>query len=32
LQRGVVEREEVYLQRQFDDAYRKYQARVPRWL
>jgi protein-S-isoprenylcysteine O-methyltransferase Ste14 len=32
LQRGVVEREEVYLQRQFGDAYRKYQARVPRWL
>ncbi|HEX2448158.1 MAG TPA: isoprenylcysteine carboxylmethyltransferase family protein [Methyloceanibacter sp.] len=32
LQRGVVEREEVYLERQFGDAYRKYQARVPRWL
>ena len=32
LQRGVVEREEAYLGRQFGDAYRKYQARVPRWL
>ena len=32
LQRGVVEREEAYLQRQFGDAYRQYQARVPRWL
>jgi protein-S-isoprenylcysteine O-methyltransferase Ste14 len=32
LQRGVVLREEVYLERQFGDAYRKYKARVPRWL
>jgi protein-S-isoprenylcysteine O-methyltransferase Ste14 len=32
LQRGVVEREEAYLQAKFGDAYRKYQARVPRWL
>ncbi|HEV3242089.1 MAG TPA: isoprenylcysteine carboxylmethyltransferase family protein [Methyloceanibacter sp.] len=32
LQRGVVEREEAYLQSKFGDAYRKYQARVPRWL
>ena len=32
LQRGVVEREEDYLERQFGDAYRKYKARVPRWL
>jgi protein-S-isoprenylcysteine O-methyltransferase Ste14 len=32
LQRGVVEREEVYLEQQFGDAYRKYKARVPRWL
>ena len=32
LQRSVVEREEEYLERQFGEAYRKYQARVPRWL
>jgi protein-S-isoprenylcysteine O-methyltransferase Ste14 len=32
LQRGVVEREEVYLERTFGDAYRKYKERVPRWL
>jgi len=32
LQRGVVDREEEYLERQFGDAYRKYKARVPRWL
>jgi protein-S-isoprenylcysteine O-methyltransferase Ste14 len=32
LQRGVVEREEAYLERQFGEAYRKYKARVPRWL
>ncbi len=32
LQRGVVEREEVYLERQFGEAYRKYKNRVPRWL
>jgi protein-S-isoprenylcysteine O-methyltransferase Ste14 len=32
LQRGVVEREETYLQRQFGETYRKYQVRVPRWL
>ena len=32
LQRGVVEREEAYLQAKFGAAYRKYQARVPRWL
>jgi protein-S-isoprenylcysteine O-methyltransferase Ste14 len=32
LQRGVVEREEAYLERQFGEAFRKYKARVPRWL
>ncbi len=32
LQRGVVVREEAYLERQFGDTYRKYKARVPRWL
>jgi protein-S-isoprenylcysteine O-methyltransferase Ste14 len=32
LQRGVVLPEEAYLERKFGDAYRKYQARVPRWL
>ncbi|MGD9502537.1 MAG: isoprenylcysteine carboxylmethyltransferase family protein [Methyloceanibacter sp.] len=32
LQRGVVLPEEAYLERKFGDAYRKYQAAVPRWL
>jgi protein-S-isoprenylcysteine O-methyltransferase Ste14 len=32
LQKGVVEREEVYLDSKFGEAYQKYQARVPRWL
>jgi len=32
LQRGVVEREEAYLERQFGETYRKYKVRVPRWL
>jgi protein-S-isoprenylcysteine O-methyltransferase Ste14 len=29
---GVVSREEAYLERRFDDAYRDYKARVRRWL
>ncbi|HTK46831.1 MAG TPA: hypothetical protein VL328_02485, partial [Gemmatimonadaceae bacterium] len=28
---AVVLREEAYLSRRFDDAYREYQARVPRY-
>jgi protein-S-isoprenylcysteine O-methyltransferase Ste14 len=32
LHRGVVKREEAYLERKFGDAYRAYRARVPRWL
>ena len=32
LQRGVVIPEEAYLKRRFGADYRKYQARVPRWL
>ncbi len=32
LQQGVVLQEETYLKRRFGQAYRKYQAHVPRWL
>ncbi len=32
LDRGVVAREEIYLERLFGDAYRAYRAAVPRWL
>ena len=32
LQRGVVEREETYLDAKFGEEYGKYKARAPRWL
>ncbi|MCJ7597759.1 MAG: isoprenylcysteine carboxylmethyltransferase family protein, partial [Methyloceanibacter sp.] len=32
LQRGVVLREEAYLETKFGETYEKYQAHVPRWL
>jgi protein-S-isoprenylcysteine O-methyltransferase Ste14 len=32
LQRGVIAPEEAYLEQKFDDSYRRYKARVPRWL
>jgi protein-S-isoprenylcysteine O-methyltransferase Ste14 len=31
LERGVVEREEIYLERRFGDTYRSYKTTVPRW-
>ena len=31
LERGVIEREERYLERRFGEAYRAYCATVPRW-
>jgi protein-S-isoprenylcysteine O-methyltransferase Ste14 len=32
MRRGVIEREERYLERKFGDAYIEYKEGVPRWI
>jgi protein-S-isoprenylcysteine O-methyltransferase Ste14 len=32
MRRGVIEREESYLERKFGDVYLEYKVRVPRWI
>lgn len=32
MRRGVIEREERYLERMFGDEYREYKEKVPRWI
>jgi len=32
MQRGVIEREESYLERKFGDVYLEYKVKVPRWI
>jgi len=32
MRRGVIEREERYLERKFGDVYLQYKAKTPRWI
>jgi protein-S-isoprenylcysteine O-methyltransferase Ste14 len=32
MRRGVIEREESYLEQKFGDVYLEYKVRVPRWI
>jgi len=32
MRRGVIEREERYLERKFGDVYLQYKAKAPRWI